>query len=502
MSVATGSWTLSPAIAATDGTILGSSAPLRLVRHADASGVEVGTRFSVRVNGTAAAMRFWKPSDAVGAHTGTLWTAQGKRLATATFPGKTGSGWQTARFDRTVDLKADQTYVVSYFAPKGRYAATHNYSGKSLSSDLTIRAGAGVFAYSSTTRFPTDTYRNSVYWVDVAFTAHSTPRPGDPPTTPPAPTPTPSPTATLTPTPPPATKPAPTPPPVTTPTPAPPVTPAPTPPPTSAPAPPAPNPAVGFPSATTTGVPAGTALTTYTGPCRITTPGTVIDAKVVSCGPLRIDAQGVVITRSQINGFVYTDDSGTGSFAISDSQVDVGARMGTGIGDAHFTATRVHVTGGNRSVNCFLDCTVADSYVHGQFRDDTGRAHESGIRMGSNSVIRGNTISCDAPDVEPEAGCSAALTGYGDFAAVRNNTIDGNLFIAGSGGYCAYGGSSSGKPFSSGTRDIRFTNNVWQRGQSGKCGFWGPITSFDSNAPGNLWSNNRWEDGTPIRAAN
>jgi hypothetical protein len=122
--------------------------------------------------------------------------------------------------------------------------------------------------------------------------------------------------------------------------------------------------------------------------------------------------------------------------------------------------------------------------------------------MGSNAIIRGNTVACDAPDVPPDAGCSGALTGYGDFAVVQNNVIDGNLFIGGSGGYCTYGGSTLNKPFSTGTRDIRFTNNVWQRGTTGECGVWGPITSFDTAAPGNVWSNNRWEDGSPVAPAN
>ena len=217
---------------------------------------------------------------------------------------------------------------------------------------------------------------------------------------------------------------------------------------------------------------------------------------------LQVEAPDVSITRSVINGTVATSESGAGSFTISDSEVIIGAQMGTGIGDARFTAARVEVTGGNRSVNCYIDCALIDSYVHGQFRDASGVAHESGVRMGSGAVIRGNTIACDAPDVAPDAGCSAALTGYGDFAVVENNTIDRNLIIGGSGGYCTYGGSTPGKPYSVGTRDIRFTNNVWQRGESGKCGAYGPITSFDSNAPGNVWNNNTWEDGTPVQAAN
>ena len=153
------------------------------------------------------------------------------------------------------------------------------------------------------------------------------------------------------------------------------------------------------------------------------------------------------------------------------------------------------------ATNCSVNCTVSASYLHGQFRDSTGVYHESGIRIGSGSVIRGNTIACDAPDVPPDAGCSAALTGYGDFAIVQNDTIDGNLFIAGSGGYCSYGGSTTGKPYSSGVNHIRFTNNVYQRGSSGKCGIWGPITAFDSSAPGNVWSNNTWDDGTAVQPA-
>ncbi|QYF72842.1 hypothetical protein [Cryobacterium sp. PAMC25264] len=257
-----------------------------------------------------------------------------------------------------------------------------------------------------------------------------------------------------------------------------------------------------FPSAETTGLPQGTTLSDYTGQCRITTPNTVIDQKQVDCWPLQIDAPGVVITRSQINGFVYSADDGAGSFSISDSEVNSGDNPVTGIGDVSFTATRVHVTGGKRSVMCYRECTVEGSYVHGQFTDATGYYHESGIRMGSNAVIRGNTIACDAPDVPPDGGCSGALTGYGDFAVIQNNVIDGNVFIAGSGGYCTYGGSTTGKPHSVGTRDIRFTNNIWQRGTTSKCGDFGPITSFDSDAPGNVWSNNRWEDGTPVAPAN
>jgi hypothetical protein len=147
-----------------------------------------------------------------------------------------------------------------------------------------------------------------------------------------------------------------------------------------------------FPNTSNTGVPAGTTLSSYTGPCTITTAGTVIDAKTINCN-LNIKAANVTISRSKINGTVATDENSTGySFTISDSNVDVGNRPGTGIGAVNFTATRVEVTGGNRSINCWHDCVIRDSYVHGQFRDTTGTYHESGIRMGQNATIRHNTI--------------------------------------------------------------------------------------------------------------
>lgn len=252
----------------------------------------------------------------------------------------------------------------------------------------------------------------------------------------------------------------------------------------------------GFPSAETTGVPVGTVLTHYDGPCTITEDGTTIDAKRVDCS-LRILASNVTITRSEIHGTVGNAEAGQ-TFTIEDSFVDAGQGEGTGIGDQDYVARRVHVIGGNRSALC-TRCTIEDSFVHGQFRDETGTFHESGIRMDQGSTIRRNTILCDAPEVPPDAGCSADLTGYGDFAPVENNLIEGNLFKASvSGGFCAYGGSSLGKPYSGQEHDIVFRDNVFERGPGGKCGFYGSITDFDPSKPGNEWTNNTFDDGEVI----
>jgi hypothetical protein len=87
------------------------------------------------------------------------------------------------------------------------------------------------------------------------------------------------------------------------------------------------------------------------------------------------------------------------------------------------------------------------------------------------------------------------LTGYGDFETVEYNNIIDNYFGATDGGFGCYGGSSGSKPYPN-ANHIVFTGNRWERGPSGLNGVWGPITDFNPSAPGNVWSNNAYTDGT------
>jgi Bacterial TSP3 repeat len=263
-----------------------------------------------------------------------------------------------------------------------------------------------------------------------------------------------------------------------------------------------------FPGPANTGVPSGTALTPYTGPCTITTANTLINAKTVNCD-LTIHAANVVITRSAINGSVWIDDENSPySFTVTDSDINGGGPSGEGNGKSHFTILRSDIHGGYRGVWCEYDCTVADSYIHDQARDPNGQQHESALRMGSDSdpahgqVIEHNTLLCNAPDVAPDAGCSADLTGYGDFAPIRNNTVTRNLMLATTGGTCAYGGSSGddgSKPYGAQAANNVFTENIFQHRNSwessGHCGYWFAIADFDSRRPGNRWVGNRWDTG-------
>ncbi len=91
-------------------------------------------------------------------------------------PGETASGWQQANFSTPVTVTAGTTYVVSYHS-SGFYSADGNYFVNALTSGpLTAPSSAsgggnGVYAYGSTSVFPTSTYNAANYWVDVAFAA-------------------------------------------------------------------------------------------------------------------------------------------------------------------------------------------------------------------------------------------------------------------------------------------------------------------------------------------
>jgi hypothetical protein len=249
-----------------------------------------------------------------------------------------------------------------------------------------------------------------------------------------------------------------------------------------------------FPGPSNTGVPAGTVLTPYTGSCNVTTPNTVIDSKTINCD-MTISAANVTITRSHfIDGSITNKDQSEFPYTITDSTIEVSlnriaqrrAIMGTNI-----TALRNNASGGYSGGWC-KHCLIEDNYFH-HLTYQSGW-HVSAFRMDQYLTLRHNSLSCDLP-VYSDGGCSADMTGYGDFETVEYNTLDRNLYVSNEGAsYCAYGGSTPGKPYSEYTNHIVFTDNVWQRGVSGKCGRYGLVARFDITRPGNVWSGNMWDD--------
>ncbi|MEU4695236.1 N,N-dimethylformamidase beta subunit family domain-containing protein [Actinoplanes sp. NPDC023714] len=181
-TMAATSWTFTTAAAPTTpppGTsysVWPSTAVPGTPADSDNSAVEVGMRFRSDVAGQVTGVRFYKGSGNSGTHVGKLWTASGTSLGTVTFTGESATGWQTATFATPITVAANTTYVVSYYAPNGRYASDEGYfatGGVDTGPLHALQDGAdganGLYRYGSGGVFPNSTWQSSNYWVDVVF---------------------------------------------------------------------------------------------------------------------------------------------------------------------------------------------------------------------------------------------------------------------------------------------------------------------------------------------
>jgi hypothetical protein len=146
---------------------------------ADTSSVELGTKFIPSTDGYVHGVRFYKGSGNTGTHSGRLWSGGGSLLASGTFTGESATGWQTLTFSTPVGVVADNTYVVSYTAPNGRYAADawffiyKNHVAPPLVAPRNLEAG-GNGVYGNPGSFPGSSYQAANYYVDALFTSATT----------------------------------------------------------------------------------------------------------------------------------------------------------------------------------------------------------------------------------------------------------------------------------------------------------------------------------------
>lgn len=166
------SLTVSAQATASGASLFGTATPAQAVQDSDTGAVELGVKFTPAANGRITGVRFYKTTGNTGTHTGSLWSAAGASLAKATFSGETASGWQQVTFATPVSVTAGTTYVASYFAPAGHYAATTGFFASGYANaPLSTPANAGVYVYGSGGGFPSSSYQNSNYWVDVLFSS-------------------------------------------------------------------------------------------------------------------------------------------------------------------------------------------------------------------------------------------------------------------------------------------------------------------------------------------
>ncbi|RKG71770.1 DUF4082 domain-containing protein [Corallococcus sp. CA054B] len=144
--------------------------------NADATPAEVGLKFHSDVAGTVTKVRYYKSGANTPPAVGHLWSATGTLLGTTvTAPVESGFGWRELAFPTPVSIAANTTYVVSYFAPGGYYGITASYFASAgvdmppLHAPSSPAAGGNGVRHLNGSAFPTDTYYNANFWVDVAF---------------------------------------------------------------------------------------------------------------------------------------------------------------------------------------------------------------------------------------------------------------------------------------------------------------------------------------------
>jgi hypothetical protein len=243
---------------------------------------------------------------------------------------------------------------------------------------------------------------------------------------------------------------------------------------------------VGWPSAANTGVPPGTQLDP-SGSIEITQNGATVSNLDIT-GQVDIDADNVTITDVKIVGtgmWGIIQRAGHHGLTITDSEIsgDGVHRMQYAILDegSGISVDKVNIHACDNCIQATV-ATITNSYLHDPVFF-TGAHIDMIIDEGGTGpfLIRHNTV------VNPLAQTSAIAL-FQDDAPVQNATIEDNKL--GGGGYTIYGGGGTkGK-----SSHVVISGNRFLRTLGAKGGEFGVIAYFNATDPGNLWSNNVWDD--------
>ena len=268
----------------------------------------------------------------------------------------------------------------------------------------------------------------------------------------------------------------------------------------------------GFPDATNTGVPAGMALAPVQP--RSHGPGWSADSQ----GNVEVSGNGAVFAGYSVHG--YVDVTGSNATVRDDSIVNYGTDInGDGVNlsgnPSNVTIEDVSISSpygssGDRGIFAgikdingeamgtrVLDDNIADAstgvqiyigLIQDNFIHDVTPAapgsHLNGTTSNGSTVpltIQHNTV------FNPN-GQTDAVSLFEDFGVEANVVINDNLLAGG--GYTVYGGQNAGGPQA---YNIKITDNRFSTIYFPQGGYYGYITAFNPNAPGNVWSGNVWD---------
>ena len=165
-----------PARSPVPSTLFGQRVPA-VPATDDGGAVTLGVRFVPQNDGTITGVRFYKGAGNTGTHTGQRVVGRRRRCcAPARSAARSAGGWQTLTFSQPLPVTAGTTYVASYFAPNGRYAADDRFfsSRDHVAAPLAAPARTGDRAATGCsgfgTGFPAEASSTDAnYYVDVMF---------------------------------------------------------------------------------------------------------------------------------------------------------------------------------------------------------------------------------------------------------------------------------------------------------------------------------------------
>jgi len=249
------------------------------------------------------------------------------------------------------------------------------------------------------------------------------------------------------------------------------------------------------PNSSNSGVPAGTNLTAYTGSLTISTPGTVIDSKIIN-GDLKITADNVTVQNSRITGdgyYTVNSTAGTGVKLLhneisstSDGQKYIGV-----LGKYELICGN-YVHGYENAMSMYQGgATIQANYID-RFDAGVPSPHYDGIEVygGSDYKIWGNTIKLTNVS-DGWLGDTGAINVSDDSGIINNIQINGNWL--GGGSYTLYVDDK----FAYSISNAQITNNVFLgAAPTGHAAFGPMLIRTPSTVTAN--TNNTWENGQAL----
>lgn len=140
------------------------------------TGIETGIKFYVTQPGTITGIFFLRSTFNLGSHVGHIWDNSGNLLLTSAPMPEVGNGFQEVTV--SLHINSNTIYVASVFNNIGDYAVTNNSFPNNVdygTNPIKIVAndntptGNGVYVYTGSATFPTNSFDASNYWIDIRF---------------------------------------------------------------------------------------------------------------------------------------------------------------------------------------------------------------------------------------------------------------------------------------------------------------------------------------------